>query len=115
MAEKEYIEREKTIRNLEKLCVNGKMIGNDNSTYIDFADAIEVVAEQPIAGVQEVRHGKWIEKPYLLGTSNFCSLCGENYGMPHGKYNFCPNCGAKMDKERLRMKKSDKKEIKLLF
>ena len=51
------------------------------------------------ADVQEVRHGNWIEKPYLLGTSNFCSLCGENYGMPHGKYKFCPNCGAKMDKE----------------
>ena len=41
--------------------------------------------------------GRWIEKPFLLGTSNFCSLCGENYGMPHGKFNYCPNCGAKMD------------------
>ena len=41
--------------------------------------------------------GKWIEKPYLLGTSRFCSLCGENYGMPHGIYNYCPNCGADME------------------
>lgn len=41
--------------------------------------------------------GKWIEKPYLLGTSRFCSLCGENYGMPHGIYNYCPNCGARME------------------
>ncbi|MEE1011201.1 MAG: hypothetical protein U0L11_04090 [Acutalibacteraceae bacterium] len=51
----------------------------------------------PAADVQEIRHGKWIEKPYLFSTSNFCSLCGENYGMPHGKFNYCPNCGAKMD------------------
>ena len=60
--------------------------------------AAKLLDEVPKADVQEVRHGKWIEKPYLLGTSNFCSLCGENYGMPHGKHNFCPNCGAKMDR-----------------
>lgn len=44
--------------------------------------------------------GKWIERPYLLGTSRFCSLCGRNYGMPHEVYNYCPNCGARMDGER---------------
>ena len=52
----------------------------------------------PIEDEQEVRHGKWTEKPYLLGISNLCSLCGENFGMPHGKFNYCPHCGAKMDK-----------------
>ena len=49
------------------------------------------------ADVVPVVHGKWIEKTFLMGTSNFCSLCGCHYGMPHEKYNFCPNCGAKMD------------------
>ncbi len=43
------------------------------------------------------RCGNWIEKPYLFGTTRYCSLCGENYGMPHGMYNYCPNCGAKME------------------
>ena len=42
-------------------------------------------------------HGHWIEKPYLLGTTRYCSICGQNYGMPHGVFNYCPNCGAKMD------------------
>ena len=46
--------------------------------------------------VAPVVHGRWIEKPFLLGTSNFCSLCDSFYGMPHGKFNYCPNCGAKM-------------------
>lgn len=50
----------------------------------------------PAADVRPVVRGRWIEKPYLLGTTNVCSVCGENYGMPHGKYNFCPNCGADM-------------------
>ena len=50
----------------------------------------------PSGDVRPVVRGRWIEKPYLLGTTNVCSVCGENYGMPHGKYNFCPNCGADM-------------------
>lgn len=53
----------------------------------------------PAADVRPVVRGRWIEKPYLLGTTNVCSVCGENYGMPHGKYNFCPNCGADMREE----------------
>ncbi len=64
-------------------------------------DAIEILAEieyAPAADVEPVRHGRWIEKPYLLGTSNFCSECGANYGMPHGKFRFCPDCGTKMDR-----------------
>lgn len=85
MAEKEYIERDGLLEWTREFYPEEKV----------FASA---VINAPTADVQEVRHGKWIEKPYLLGTSNFCSLCGENYGMPHGKYKFCPNCGAKMDK-----------------
>lgn len=43
------------------------------------------------------KHNLWIEKSYLLGTTRYCSECGENYGMPHGVFNYCPHCGAKMD------------------
>lgn len=98
MAEKEYIEREALIRTIENIPDN-ELLGNDNTTFVELPTVLDIISEQPTADVQEVRHGEWIEKPYLLGTSNFCSLCGENYGMPHGKYKFCPNCGAKMDKE----------------
>lgn len=55
-----------------------------------------LIESVPAADVRPVVRGRWIEKPYLLGTTNVCSVCGENYGMPHGKYNFCPNCGADM-------------------
>lgn len=57
----------------------------------------EMVDFEQSANVAPVVHGHWIEKPFLLGTSRFCSLCGSNYGMPHEIYNFCPNCGAKID------------------
>lgn len=60
------------------------------------AEARAEAAEKKAADVRPVVRGRWIEKPYLLGTTNVCSVCGENYGMPHGKYNFCPCCGADM-------------------
>ena len=66
-------------------------------------DAIAKLAEYENAEERgcfvPVVHGRWIEKPFLLGTSNFCSLCDSFYGMPHGKFNYCPNCGARMDGE----------------
>ena len=55
------------------------------------------IKELPTVDAVEVVHGRWIEKPYLLGTTRYCSICGQNYGMPHGVFNYCPNCGAKMD------------------
>ena len=63
---------------------------------LDFAVAFDMAIE---ALKREAKHGEWIEKPYLLGTTRYCSICNQNYGMPHGVYNYCPNCGAKMDGE----------------
>lgn len=74
--------------------VGNVTIGKGLSYYGELQGCIE---ECPTIDAEPVRHGRWIEKPFLLGISNFCSLCGENYGMPHGKFKYCPNCGAKMD------------------
>ena len=45
-----------------------------------------------------VRHGRWIEKEkYTFGIMYDCSLC-ENRILDNGHpWNYCPNCGAKMD------------------
>lgn len=56
------------------------------------ADALALLKQEP-------KHGNWIKKPYLLGTSWFCNLCGSNYGMPHETFNYCPNCGARMEED----------------
>lgn len=65
--------------------------------YLKGLNPLWELRDAPAADVALVMHGTWIEKTFLMGTSNFCSLCGCHYGMPHEKYNFCPNCGAKMD------------------
>lgn len=50
----------------------------------------------PTIDAELVRHGRWKKEAFLMGTTYRCNLCGENYGMPHGIFDFCPNCGAKM-------------------
>ena len=86
----DYIDREATIGYIEK---KKRELGITNCNACNFKD---ILRAQPAADVRPVVRGRWIEKPYLLGTTNVCSVCGANYGMPHGKYNFCPNCGADM-------------------
>ena len=57
------------------------------------------------ADVEPVKHGRWIEytkviipEPYNKWEQAWkCSECGFDDGFV--AYNFCPNCGAKMDGE----------------
>ena len=83
----EYIEREPLLERAEY---------DNNYRLIIPAEAIK---DAPAANVAPVVHGCWIEKPFLMGISRFCSKCGDNFGMPHGVYRYCPTCGARMDLE----------------
>ena len=88
---KEYIEREAA-----------KKVLADDYAYA----AAKLLDTVPAEDVQEVRHGKWETptKPFPYYHWK-CSICGcEEYSQVdrNGKYremNYCPNCGAKMDKE----------------
>ena len=52
------------------------------------------------ADVMKVRHGRWIEQEkYTFGVMYDCSIC-DNRILDNGhSWNYCPNCGAKMDLE----------------
>ena len=67
----------------------------------DFAYRYDI-NEVPTADVVEVRHGEWAVKDlnnslYESKKAPHCSVC--NY-MSFIRYDYCPNCGAKMDGER---------------
>lgn len=94
----DLISREETPKYIERQAALDALLWELCGTGYQ-SHGMRAVERVPAADVKPVRHGRWIEKPYLLGTSRFCSLCGSNYGMPHEVYNFCPNCGAKMDSE----------------
>ena len=103
---KEYIERAA----VEKFIEGGLNSSDKNKAFGH--DAIEIMAEihyMPAADVVEVRHGRWFFTEYEFFT---CSVCGESYyngaestaqaesylNSGH-TYKYCPNCGARMDKE----------------
>ena len=51
-----------------------------------------------VADVAQVRHGRWIEQEkYTFGTMYDCSICGDRILDNGHEWNYCPNCGAKMD------------------
>nr|UWF99167.1 MAG: hypothetical protein [Bacteriophage sp.] len=58
---------------------------------------LEYVEKLPAADVAPVVHGRWMESGPLLE----CQSCGEIYSRLGGNagklWNYCPNCGAKMD------------------
>lgn len=55
------------------------------------------ISQTPAADVVEVRHGRWIRDKWPSGTHKvICSECRE-WSCKQSKY--CPNCGARMEKE----------------
>lgn len=76
---------------------------------------VETLKDLPPADVAPVRHGHWI-KDDVFGIPVYrCSVCDKEFWLsaddtPQGSsYQYCPNCGAKMDKEVLDRWKDEQK------
>ena len=86
----DLISRHAAIKAIDDLpnCYNGY-----SDTY-DKAYIICVLEDVPSV---EPKHGKWIEEPNCWYR---CSNCGEHYPSLRGymDYNYCPNCGALMER-----------------
>lgn len=108
---KEYVERS-AVHDLVKSLPKYHMFSYDRTKSmigISPDDADFGVDKMPAAPVVEVRHGRWFFTEYEFFT---CSVCGESYyngaestaqaesylNSGH-TYKYCPNCGARMDKE----------------
>ena len=52
----------------------------------------------PTVDAEPVRHGEWLKDGSIGAIGNYCSLCDMRV-KPDANYNYCPNCGAKMDAE----------------
>lgn len=85
---KEYIEREVLIDKMSKLKTGGIF------TEVFKKVVLEIISNQPTADVQKIKYGKWIISSD--GYYPYCSECGKE---PKEMSEFCPHCGAKMDKE----------------
>lgn len=69
----------------------------------DSSSIADIINEQPTADVQEVKRGDWL-KPGNDPIDNKQWICSECKGLTetayycgHCYYNYCPNCGTRMD------------------
>ena len=97
----EYIEREALLRKF-----NHDDMENDGHDFVHLNVARKAIEEAPAADVAPVVHGRWIllgknEHDYETSVEEKCSLCGRYVYRYDTELqdNYCPNCGAKMDKE----------------
>ena len=85
----EYIERAQLLKN----------IGYDEKRRADVlpGSTFDIILKEPAADVAEVRHGKFnfLQEDMVWCYCGVCSVC-RNYVQA---WNYCPNCGARMDKE----------------
>lgn len=78
----EYIEREAAIESL----------------HVAWDSAINALRNAPSDDVAPVVHGRWIEQEkYTFGVMYDCSICGDRILDNGHSWNYCPNCGARMD------------------
>jgi len=70
---------------------------------IALSELVDVMATVPTADVQEVKRGEWL-KPSNDSVDSKQWICSECKGLTetayycgHCYYNYCPNCGARMD------------------
>ena len=101
---KEYIKREAILQYAEKMYALAQKHVREGNTESDVWKAthetqmnerkefVDLLHSAPAADVVEVRHARWI-KHEGYDECEACRakvICG---------YNYCPNCGARMDKE----------------
>ena len=94
----ELISREALVREVIGLTIVSPEVMN-------YANAVAVAIENaPIVDVEPVRHGRWAHGCYSTvwyGSGEppewICSLCHDR---TYDTYDYCPNCGAKMDEEK---------------
>lgn len=93
---KEYIERQAVIDELLKsTIITSDLYGMGIMSGLDFA--VKKVANAPAADVAEVRHERWED---VGNNIRVCTGCRHGIKGHMACVNkFCPNCGAKMDKE----------------
>lgn len=57
------------------------------------------IASVPAAEAAEVRHGRWVNTNKEVERMCKCSECGYPISYFWSRTPYCPNCGARMDKE----------------
>lgn len=94
----DYIDRQEVIKKLEELD-SRLMRGHYADECAGVTMANSIVQNVPAADVKPVVHGHWKQVDETKCRCSNCDIIALIGLYPHGDKNYCPNCGAKMDKE----------------
>ena len=89
----EYIERERTVELLRSL--GNREYRREKGTIQDAIKMISYPEYTPAADVAPVVHRRWVE--YQIPPIVCCSNCDWATDVKEKNFQYCPNCGAKMD------------------
>ena len=102
------IDADDFVEYLEKAKENAKILPRELREVLEglYEEVIETIKKRPTVDAVEVVHGRWKPRPHHKFNSEgilikycdfyYCSECGTERPMVP-PYNYCPNCGAKMD------------------
>ena len=96
-----YIDREALVEWLKRIPLKDLSDGLGLCRVImedDFKKAIKKMPKGIVADVAPVRHGRWVKQDkYAFGTFYDCSICDNRILDTGRSWNYCPNCGCRMD------------------
>ena len=73
----------------------------DKARVDEITHCIAEITNAPTIDAAEVVHGRWMIERSPVEAEIKCSECGYSYidadSYVKAEYNYCPNCGAKMD------------------
>ena len=79
--------------NSDKVLIIGGQNGGGKTLVMAMELLKQKVKNAPTIEAEPVKHGRWI----IVNHKECFCRCSECGCMPMYKYNYCPNCGAKMD------------------
>lgn len=97
----EYIEREALMRRIKEIhCAECDSYHGVRCRACLVDDTLDYIDSEPAADVAPVRHGRWVSVPHKL--ARVCSVCNRDEPYKFADidtdvYDYCPNCGARMD------------------
>ena len=82
-----YVEKEKVLE-----IAKDEYYSDFHKSMADLTSLRELLEDTPAADAVEVRHGYWID-----GKCGHYKICSECNQIADFYFDYCPNCGAKMD------------------
>ena len=104
----DYISRTLAVETIKAYGQEASAAGRQTLDPIgDTAGMAYLINVMPSADVEPVRHGRWgrTDDEWNSLTTFQCTVCGEEFCFESDEdlellnYNYCPNCGSKMDLE----------------